>query len=164
MRFRGAGFLVLLVVGTCVPAARAQYQGPAQSLVVNGSRLHTWTDDDANVAMVEGPVTIELDKNRMSAQNAVIWVTPIRGGPIEQERVEIALIGDASLSQPNGVTRSGPTLYVDSRLSGTFKVNAKERLGGDRSDSDLYQQARAMRPVLLRRGGGGGGERQWVVQ
>src|SRR5688500_439502 len=100
----------------------------------------------------------------MSAHNAVIWVTPVRGGQIEQERVEIALIGDANLAQPNGVTRSGPTLYVDSRLSGPFKVNAKERLGGDRSDSELYQQAMAMRPVLLRRGGGGGGGREWLVQ
>ena len=164
MRFRRGSCLVLLFVGTfIVPAARAQYDGPAQALVVNGSRLHTWNDpaDGANVAMVEGPVTITLDKTRMTAQNAVVWITPVRGVPVQQERVEIALIGDTNLSQPNGVTRSGPTLYVDARLTGTVTVNAKERLGGDRSDSDLYQQARALRPVALR---SGQRSREWVVQ
>lgn len=164
MRFRGAGFLVLLFLGTfVVPAARGQYDGPAQSLVIAGSRLHTWTDpaDGANVAMVEGPVTITLDKTRMTARDAVVWVTPARGAPVKQERVEIALVGDASLSQSNGVTRSGPSLYVDARLAGTLTVNARERLGGDRSDSDLYQRASALRPVLLREGQR---NRDWVVQ
>ena len=163
MRFRGVGFLLLLVMGTVLaPPARAQYEGPARSLTINGSRLHTWTDEGgANVAMVEGPVSIDLDKTRMTARNAVVWISPVRNAPLGQERIEIALIGDANLAQPNGVTRSGPSLYVDARLTGTVKINARERLGGDRSNSDLYQQARALRPVLLRTGEAAN---KWVVQ
>ncbi|HEX2974239.1 MAG TPA: hypothetical protein VHP11_18030, partial [Tepidisphaeraceae bacterium] len=159
MRIRWAGPLIVVLV-TFTGRARAQYDAPIEALTVNADKAYTWVEGETNVAMLDGPVVIEADKNQLTAQQAVIWVTPMRGVALDQDRVEIALVGDAKLTLPTGVTRSGPRLYVDGRVRGIVRVTAP-RVGGNKSDSDLYRLASAIRPTLLKSGQPSG---HWLIQ
>ncbi len=159
MRVRWAGpFLVVVFVLAGV--TRAQYDSPIESLVVTASKATTWVSGGTDIALLEGPITVEADKNHMTAQCAVMWITSVKKAVLDQDRVEIALIGDTRLWQADGVTRSGPRLYVDARVRGTIRLVA-ERVGGDRSGSEMYRLADLMRPKLLK---GGLPSGQWIVE
>lgn len=159
MRVRWAGPF-LIVVFVLAVSARAQYDNPIESLVVSASKAFTWVSGETTVALLEGPITIDADKNHMTARQAVIWVTAVKKAVLDHDRVEIVLIGDTSLVQPDGVTRSGPRLYVDARVRGTIRLVAP-REGGDRSESELYRLAESMRPKLLK---GGQPSGQWTME
>lgn len=152
--------LIVVVVGMVCGRGLAQYEGPAESLRISASRAYTWVDGDTNIVLLNGPVSIELDKTRMAAQDAVVWISPLPRAVLDQDRVEIALLGDASLAQPNGVTRSGPRLFVESRVRGVISFSAP-RTGRNMSDSELFAKAMDLRPQLLRPREPGG---QWIVQ
>ncbi|MGE5607861.1 MAG: hypothetical protein ACM359_01285 [Bacillota bacterium] len=159
MRRRWTGPLLVVLVAFA-GHARAQYDAPIEALTINATKAYTWVDGETNVAMLEGPITITADKNRLTAQQAVIWVTPMKGVALDQDRVEIALIGDANLVLPNSITRSGPRLYIEAQVRGSIRV-AAPRVGGNKSDSDLYRVAGAIRPTLLQPGQPSG---HWIIQ
>ena len=159
MLIRWAGF-VAAVVFCLTPSARAQVDVPAETLWISGSEAYTWMQDDASVVLVEGPVSIQLDRNVMTAQQAVIWVTPLAGSVSDTRRVEISLVGEAKLVQPNGIERAGGQLYIDARTRGPVRVSAGKRLSRDLSETDLYRTAARIRPVLLQ---GGRPSGEWRV-
>lgn len=149
LRIRWTAPLCVVVLAFTSRRAPAQYEAPAESFVVNATKAYTWVEDSTNVVMLDGPVSIDIDQNHLVAQQAVVWITPLRGAILDQDRIEVALVGDASLVQPNGITRSGPRLFVDARVRGVIRISAPQRIGGDRSDADLYRLATTLRPVLL---------------
>jgi len=79
---------------------------------------------------LNGPVTLQLDTASLSADNAVLWLTPVRGSVIEQQRAEIALIGHARLEQ-DGVERTGDVLQVTGTVRGAVRP-ASSRARNDR--------------------------------
>jgi lipopolysaccharide assembly outer membrane protein LptD (OstA) len=149
---------VVLVWAAC---ARGQYEAPAESMLMQARAAYTWGDEKTSIIMLEGPVSIELDKNKITAQNAVVWISQVPRTLIDLQRVEIALIGEAKLVQPNDITRSGGKLYIDARLRGPVRLLSDKRTGGDHSDSDLYKTAAAMRPQMIR---GGEAMGRWVIE
>ena len=98
----------------------------------------TWNEGNATVVLVDNPLTIELDETKMSANSAAIWLTPLEGPLAGQHRIEIVLIGDAKLDQPNGISSISPRLSVTGQVRERVRLNA-ERVGGNRSNSDLYK-------------------------
>lgn len=154
MRFCSLGSLLALLFGLPL-AAHAQSEAPADQLLIKASKAYTWSSEETSIVQLEGPVTIELDKNKLSAKSAVIWITPLKGTVGDEQRAEIALIGEANLTQPTGIVRGGQRLFVNARLRGDVRLDAP-RLGGDRSASDLYKEAMSMRPVPLKPGETGG--------
>ena len=159
MRIPWHGALVVVVLALAGRAA-AQYETPVEAVLISASKAQTWVSEDTNIALLDGPVTIEADMNHMTADKAVVWISRVSGAALDQDRLEIALIGQAMLVQPNGITRSGPRLYVDARVRGVIRLVAP-RVGGEKSDSDVYRVAMAMRPALLKAGEAGP---KWVVQ
>jgi len=150
-----AGVLLLGLTGR----ARAQYTPPSDQLVINAQKAITWDEDSTTVVFVDNPVTIELDETRMNANSAVIWLTPLSGALAGQHRVEIVLVGDAKLDQPNGISSSSPRLSVTGQVRERKILNA-ERVGGNRTSSDLYKQAKILRRVPLKGGEPAG---PWIV-
>ncbi|HEV8379616.1 MAG TPA: LptA/OstA family protein, partial [Tepidisphaeraceae bacterium] len=140
--------LVLLLAGA---AGRAwgQYTPPSDQLVINAQKAVTWNDGNTDIILIDNPVSIDLDETKMSAKSAVIWLTPLEGPLAGQHRVEIVLIGDAKLDQPNGISSSSPRLSVTGQVRERKILNA-ERVGGDRSNSDLYNKAKQLRRVPLK--------------
>src|SRR5262245_21066443 len=128
-----------------------QYTPPSDQLVVNATKAVTWNDGDTTIILIDNPVSIELDETKMSANSAVIWLTPLEGALAGQHRVEIVLVGDAKLDQPNGIRSSSPRLSVTGQVREKVLLNA-ERVGGDRSNSDLYTKAKVLRRVPLKGG------------
>lgn len=158
MHLRCAGFVVALLMSSIV---LAQYQAPAESISLSAQTAYTWSLDGTRAVQLLGPVRIELDHNSMSADQAVVWITPQPQAIGDAQRVEIALVGNAQLRQPNGITRSGERLYVDSVVRGAIRLIAQNRSNIDQAQSELYQAAAAIRPVPLTPDQGGGA---WVVQ
>ena len=146
MRASAIGFAGLALVGSLLFVARAaaQFQPPTEKLNIRTDAAFTWSDGSTNVVQLQGPVTIQTDQATLQAQQAVIWLTPIPGTILEQQRAEVALVGAARVQQGN-VTRSGDRLFVTFPVRGTIRITAEQRLAQDQSDSELYQTATTIR-------------------
>lgn len=145
-RFSAIALLLWLVI----PVARVsgQYQPPSDFLSISGSRASTWTAGSTNVIQLQGPVTIQTDRAKMSADRAVIWLTPLPGTVLDQERAEIALIGNVSLEQQQPqISRSGDALFVTTEVRGTVRLVNTPRSAEDLSETDLFRDASTMRPI-----------------
>src|SRR3954469_25041670 len=143
--------VVWMIAGVLLGVAPAwgQYTPPSDLLAINAQKAVTWKDESTTIVLIDNPVTIQLDETKMSANSAVIWLTPLEGALAGQHRVEIVLVGDAKLDQPNGISSSSPKLSVTGQVRERILLNA-ERVGGDRSNSDLYIKAKALRRVPLK--------------
>jgi hypothetical protein len=116
---------------------------PADSLVMKCSRAQLWDQGDTSVAELFGPVKLELDHTKMSAENAVVWIGPNPGGAPNSHRVQIALIGHAQLQQ-QGVLRFDRRLLVKATLTGDLQLIGNRNAGADES-SPLYLDAAGLR-------------------
>jgi hypothetical protein len=148
---------VILAVILINQRAGAQVQSPSDKLLIDGGLAYTWNDGNSDILQVAGPVTIKLDRMELTADQAVIWLSPEAGPVIPQQRAEIALIGNAVVKEPSrGITRSGPSLFVMVSVRGDIELTGPQRLTGDQSATDLYKKANAMRTAA----GGVGAARQ----
>jgi hypothetical protein len=137
---------VVAVAAQSVPrAAMAQAEGPADHLTIRAQSAATWGEGSANVIQLSGPVVIEMDRTRMVADGAVVWLTPLRGSVIEQRRAEIVLLGNARVEMDE-VSRSGEVLQVTGTVRGAVRVTSEERVGRDLSGSEFYGRANQVRP------------------
>jgi hypothetical protein len=137
-----------LIVNLVGASAAAQFQPPSERLIVRTDRALSWTDGRTVVLQVEGPVAIETDRATLSARAAVIWITPSRGRVLDEQTIEIALIGSAVLRQPTEqLLRTGDRLFVTTQVRGNVRVVSEERLTRNASHTALYQQAARMRPL-----------------
>jgi lipopolysaccharide export system protein LptA len=126
--------------------ARAQYQAPSQKLVMSARSATTWSSGETDVALLEGPATVELDRATLTARQAVLWITPERGAAAAEgtRQVTVALIGDAKVEQ-KGMTRTGDRMIVTAQVQGKIQLRADARADRDASDTPLYRAASAMR-------------------
>lgn len=145
MHFRGLVIRLVVVALMLLPApwSRAQAEPPSEKLLIIAKSVSTWSHGDADVALLEGPVTIELDRATLSAKQAVVWIAPDPGSRIGANRVQVALIGDARVRQ-GGATRSGDRIAVTAAVAGQIQLRADERVARDASDSPLFRDGAAM--------------------
>lgn len=151
--------LMSACLGILSPLAMGQYSEPADRMIANSAKAMTWKDELTHVVMLEGPARIELDNNILSADNVVMWITDMPKMVGNPQRVEIALLGNAVLEQPNGIKRTGWRLYVDTLVRGEVRLQAGQRVGGIQEESDLYKQGLEIRPKLLK----GADTGRWIV-
>ena len=118
----------------------------SDTLDIRGSKAATWSGGGANVISLQGTVVITADRTRITADSAVIWLSPIPGSVLDEQQADIALIGNASLQQQD-VTRSGDQLFVTINVRGKILLTTDERLTQDQSDSPLYHDAALLRPA-----------------
>lgn len=160
MRLGWMGLIAVSLV-CLVPRADAQYQPPSDYLAINSPHAFTWTEGNTNVVQTEGPVTIKTDQATLSADNAVIWLTPSAGQLNDEMTAEISLLGNAKLTQGT-VERTGTQLFVSLPVRGSVSITADDRRAIDRHESDIYRHALDLRP--LRAPGRGMTANQWLVQ
>ncbi len=144
--------VVLLGVAHCRGQAAAGGFGALgdsqnDNLIMTAERATTWVDGAANIVMLEGPVTIELDRTKMTADRAVVWLSPMKGALLEEQQAEIALVGNVNVDQQGQVQRSGDRLFVTAVVRGVIRVTANQRAVGKAENSELYQAAKAMKPL-----------------
>jgi hypothetical protein len=137
--------LALAWVLLASPASQGQYQPPSEKLLIETRAAATWTEPGADVIQLEGPVTIETDRARMSAAEAVIWLVPQPDAPPNTQRAEIILLGDAQV-QHEGAVRSGPRLAVTAEVAGDgIQITAESRVARNQGQTDLYRRAVELR-------------------
>ncbi len=166
MRWSWNGFIgsfisltaILAAVGTLSPdRAFAQPQpgapvapGPAtDNLLISAAKASTWVDSlntASNVVQLDGGVKIQLDRTTLTADQAVIWLTPVKTGVLEDTEAQIALVGNAVLDQQGQFARSGDRLFITATVHGAVRVTADDRKVGNLEGSDLYKLATGMRP------------------
>jgi hypothetical protein len=137
----GLAWTVLLLLAN--PLA-AQSQPPSEKLLISAKSAFTWSTAGTSVVQLEGPVTITLDRATLTAQNAVVWLTPTEDGAPGEQHAEFALLGDATIKQEIG-TRTGGRLFVTAQVQADPRIDAAERVARDVSDTPLYRQAQALR-------------------
>jgi len=81
----------------------------------------------------------------MSADDAVVWLTPNPGGPAGSHRVQISLLGHARLEQ-QGVLRLDQRLLVNATVTGDIQMQGGRTEGADES-SNLYLAGAALRDL-----------------
>jgi len=132
------------------PQAAPAIESAADNLLVTAKTATTWVDSansQTNILQLEGGIKIELDRTTLSADGAVVWLTPTKGAVLEDVEATIALIGNATLEQPGQLARSGDRLLVTATVRGTVRVTADQRKVGAAEGSDLYKLGSAMRPI-----------------
>jgi hypothetical protein len=140
-----SGLLLCILFFTSADVCRAQQsQLPADSMEMTAaSHATTWTEGRGSVVELHGPIDIKLDHARLTADNAVVWLSRLPGGLLDEQRVEIALMGHAKLTQEN-VVRTEDNLLVNAVVTGAIRLSG-ERSAVDDQASELYQQATAIR-------------------
>ena len=84
MRFSGLAIALFATAVLAAGGTRAQpyqYQAPSEKLQLTAKAASTWSDGATDVVQLDGPATIELDRAVLSAQNAVVWITPVADAP-----------------------------------------------------------------------------------
>ncbi len=117
---------------------------PTERFQINAHIASTWTQGNTSVIQLTGPVTIQLDNASLSADEAVIWLTPEPGTVIPHQQATIALIGHARLKQ-TGITRTGDELLVTTVARDGISLMADQRLAQDLTDTLLYRRGLALR-------------------
>ena len=137
--------VVPMVAFADVAPATAPYQTPSEKLLIDARSATTWTDGKTDVAQLEGPVKIELDRATLTARQAVVWIAPDPESKTGGRHVTVALVGDAKVVQTNA-TRSGERMLVTTDVAGKIQLRAEDRVSRDASDTALFRAARAMLP------------------
>jgi lipopolysaccharide export system protein LptA len=130
-----------MLLAAWVLPAMGQYTSVSEKLLVTAKSADTWASGSNNIVLLQGPVSIELDDVKLTADNAVIWLSPAPGGLLQEQRAQIALVGNAELTATdNHVTRSGPNLLVTSVVRGNIQLTG-ENNPRDGSGTPLFHQA-----------------------
>jgi lipopolysaccharide export system protein LptA len=141
----------LILSPSLVRPARAQLisdtsSTTSESIDLRGPRAQTWSAGNDNIIRLEGPVTIAAEHTLITADNAVVWLTPIPNALLGEQQVDIALVGHANLQQ-DSITRSGDSLFVTLNVRGAIRLTVADRQSIDMSSSALYQAASLIRPA-----------------
>ena len=129
---------------------RAQYQPPSDRLQITARSAATWSAGGEDVIQLDGPVTIETDRARLSAQRAVLWLRPSTNpaAPAGTRRTDIILVGDAEVAH-NGALRTGARLAVTAEVAGEVQITAQDRRAADLSGTPEFVEAAALRRQAL---------------
>src|SRR5262245_23519351 len=103
--------------------AFSQYQPPSDYLHITADQAFTWSDGDTSVVQALGPVIIQTDRAKLTADRAVVWLTPVPGSVLDQMNVEISLLGNTSIEQPQAQLTGGPQ-YVTAKIRGNVRITA----------------------------------------
>ena len=137
--------ILLLWMGIFASPLHAQTPVTNDKLQLTAKTAITWTEGRTTVIQVDGEVNIELDRVKMSAKQAVIWITPVSIRNLEIQEAQIALFGDAKVQQGTAI-RSGEPLFTSAQVRGDkISITAAQRDAHDASDTLLYKQAVALR-------------------
>lgn len=131
---------VLSPLGASLGLAR---QISTEHFQIQATTASTWSNSRGSVIQLTGPIKIQLDEAVLSADAAVIWLTPVEGAVVPMQDAKIALIGHARLVQGT-VTRSGDELLVTAVARDGISLSAEQRLARDASDTPLYHKAWAL--------------------
>jgi hypothetical protein len=134
-------------MGIFAAPLHAQIPVTNDKLQLTSKVASTWTEGRTTVILVDGEVNIELDRIKMSAKQAVIWITPVSIRNLEIQEAQIALFGDAKIQQGSAI-RSGEPLFASAQVRGDgILIHAPDRNAHDASDTPLYKQALALRAL-----------------
>lgn len=145
---RGIGLVTILALALALVTAPtrllAQYQPPSQFLNISGTSASTWTTGGSNIVQLEGPVTIQIERATMTAQDAVIW---LEDDPNEQSGQQIATIAllDNAVLQQTGIKRSGEELLVSAKINGPIKINAKTQTPQNLATTPIFHRGEVLR-------------------
>jgi lipopolysaccharide assembly outer membrane protein LptD (OstA) len=124
----------------------AQVQSPSEKLLINAKSAYTWSAGGSDVLLLRGPVSIELDRATLNADDAVVWLTAVPNGAPGEERAEFQLLGHAQVRHTNVATLTGGDRYVTAAvLAGGVKTTADQRVARDMGGDPLYVRALALR-------------------
>ncbi len=149
---------VWLAVGLAVLAAApptAAQPNPAEQpllaseisdrdVTLHGRYLRRWTEEDGSwVLMFNGGFQMQMGSRRMSAKNAVVWITPREraDGPDYRE-LTVYLSEDAEVREPGGTVTIDHVLLVRGlRTLGPIITSQDAHVSEPLPESPLYQQA-----------------------
>jgi hypothetical protein len=138
VRVSGIG-IAFMVLATIAVASAQEAPLPADSMEMKCGHALLWTEGAARVVELRGLTSIELDHTRLTADDAVVWIMPSAGGLGDEQRVRIALIGNARLLQGQ-IVRMDENLMVTATIGGAIRL-VGERSGERDNSSDIYRAA-----------------------
>lgn len=144
---RGAAGLTLLVILLlpAIPVA-AQSQSPSEKLDISAKAAFTWSRGGSDIVLLRGPVSVTLDRAALSADDAVVWLTPSPNAPNGEERAEFELIGHSKVIHTDVATMTGDHRhFTEEVLAGGVKITADQRVAQDMSQDPLFLDALNLR-------------------
>ena len=118
MRVGGIG-IAFMVVAAVVVASAQEEPLSGDSMEMSCGHALLWTEGAGRVVELRGLKSIELGHTRLSGDDAVVWIAPSAGGLGDEQRVRIALIGNARLEQDE-IVRMDENLMVTATVRGMW--------------------------------------------
>jgi hypothetical protein len=141
----GAVWMAWIALLPLCRLSNGQVEAPSEKLQIAAKSAYTWSSGETQVIQLEGPITITTDTATLSADQAVLWLTPVANGAAGQQHVEVELIGNAKIEQKTA-TYAGDHVYVPFEVLGDMQITTSEqRLARDLGNSPLYRQAAELR-------------------
>ena len=146
--------LLLLTYGLFAnPPVHAAVELPSENIVIKAQNANTWNEGTLSIIQLTDKVDIVTDQTHLTADSAVIWISPAKGTVLEEKQAQITLLGHAVAKQSDGsseIVRSGEALYVTAIIRGTTRIITENHSSQNLVDSDLYKRAVTYRVVDIR--------------
>lgn len=112
---------------------------------LSGSDVHIWEQEQTQILHFNGDFSMRLGPRRLSAREAVVWMTPQTFEQRTCNYLEIFLWQDARIIDPGGAATSGPALFATVATFGGVRLLADKKAFEDNSASLVYQDASNVR-------------------
>jgi len=129
------------------PAPTNTQNLPTDYLQVDAASVQTFEAGDTQIVQIDDPVTIRTPEATLTAASAVMWISKQQTTPLNRQNVQIALIGNATLTQGD-IVRSGDRLFVSILVGGPLRFTVSDRQISDMRGTDLYRAASDIKPIL----------------
>ncbi len=162
MRVRGIDLIAVIVALGALAASGTTARGQeiVDHLLVVSDTASVWDQAGDNVVQLQGQVRIDLDGASLSADQAVLWISPRTDAIIPEQQLRVALLGNAQARQEM-VHRSGPALFISATVRGEITLRPHQAMVlRDLSQSPLYREAQQLRAASQRDDPTGG---QWLT-
>ncbi len=121
-------------------------------VLVNGQRAYAFREKDgANVVHVAGEFMLmvgEEDQQRLTAREAIIWITQRELQHRRYHHLEVMLWNDAEIVEFGGTITTGPALFITFNTWGDLRVEVDDWSVMSSSDSEAYQQGSLVRHAI----------------
>lgn len=112
---------------------------------LSGNLLYLWDDGATRVVHLIGDFRFDLGLRRLSAREAVIWMTLHEFDDRPYAHFEVFLWHDARIVDPGGATSTGPALFATAATFGKVRLSADRKIRRSNAGARVYRDAAEVR-------------------
>lgn len=124
-----------------------------QDVDLSGTLAYLWqAPDGTHVVHLIGDFELSKGQQRMTAREAVVWMTVQTHQDVRYQHMEIFLWQDVEITEPAGTTTQAPLMMITLNTRGRVQTHAGRVTHESSADTSVYQEAIRVRARLAEAG------------